>query len=197
MKLLPWCVLAFVVLAASPGQAQTRSTVDVSGGYQLLHVASNVDETLAKGWYADLSAELIRPLRLVIQAGGNYKSLEQSITIRGVTTQLTGDLKVHEFMGGVRFQPGSNGPVTAFGQALVGAVNGSATVSGSVTTGSIDFLAANGSSSSTEFAMQFGGGVNVRMTDRVGVRAGADYIRVFSDGGGNVFRLGIGAVFPF
>jgi hypothetical protein len=55
------------------------------------------------------------------------------------------------------------------------------------------------STESTEFGMQYGGGVNLLLTDRVGLQAGADYVRVmFEDGGAtNGARVAAGIVIPF
>ena len=52
--------------------------------------------------------------------------------------------------------------------------------------------------SGTNFALQVGGGVNLLVTYKVGVRVGMDYLRIFEEGGGgNVFRFGAGIVVPF
>jgi hypothetical protein len=53
------------------------------------------------------------------------------------------------------------------------------------------------SCSETAFAMQFGGGVNIPMDARWGIRLGADYRPVFFEGDTeNQFRFVIGVVFP-
>ena len=62
---------------------------------------------------------------VVFQVGGNYKSFDESVTIGGITATATADLKVHEFLGGVRLSARSNSAVVPFGQVLVGGINGS------------------------------------------------------------------------
>jgi opacity protein-like surface antigen len=53
----------------------------------------------------------------------------------------------------------------------------------------------NESDSGTDFGLQVGGGVNVMVTAKAGVRVGADYLRVFSeDQGINMFRFTAGIV---
>jgi opacity protein-like surface antigen len=84
--------------------------------------------------------------------------------------------------------------VTPFGEVLAGAVVGS--VDATLTVTGLGTLF-DVSDSATDFAMAFGGGVDIRMSERFGVRASADYIRIFGDEGVNAFRLGVGAVFPF
>jgi opacity protein-like surface antigen len=83
-----------------------------------------------------------------------------------------------------------------FGQILFGAarlsadVEGSATVAGRTTS-------VRESESSNEFALEAGGGVNIRLADRFGVRLDANYLRLGISEGGNALRVGAGVVIPF
>ena len=86
--------------------------------------------------------------------------------------------------------------MTPFGQFLFGAVNGSAkvTASGAIA-GSPGFSFSN-EASGTDLAWQAGGGVQFRLTERVGFRVGADYLSILAEeGGANAFRMGAGVVF--
>jgi len=181
---------------ALPATAQTRG--EFSAGYQLIHAASDIDETLEKGWYADVAGNLTNNVAAVFQVGGNYKTYEESETISGVVTTLSADLRIHEFMGGIRAMARPSPTVTPFVQVLVGGINTSVDVSGEVVVNGTTLLSLDESDSSTNFGLQTGGGVNVNVSDSFGVRFGADYIRVFAeDGGANVVRVAVGAVFPF
>ena len=55
----------------------------------------------------------------------------------------------------------------------------------------------NESESENESAIEAGGGVNIRFTERVGARLGASYVRFGGDDGGNAVRIGAGIVVPF
>jgi hypothetical protein len=150
---------------------------------------------LPTGWYIDLAGNLNRHFGVVFQAGGNYKSVSESATIAGVNASATADLRVHEFMGGVRYNSRANPTVVPFGQFLIGAINGSAkvTASGSVV-GSPGF-SFSGEASGTDLALQAGGGMQLRLTDTFGVRVGADYLHILADEGGvNAFRFAAGVV---
>jgi hypothetical protein len=193
--------------AALPAAAQTPR-IEVSGGYQYFNVSAdlesidtgdvpirNVDQSLPLGWYVDLAGNLNRHFGIVFATGGNYKSINESATFGGLTASASADLRVHEFMGGVRYSSRSNPTVVPFGQFLVGAINGSAkvTASGSVV-GSPGF-SFSGEASGTDIALQAGGGMQLRLADKFGVRVGADYIRFLTDEGGvNGFRFGAGVV---
>jgi len=193
--------------AALPAAAQTPR-IEVSGGYQFLNVSAdlesidtgdvpvrNVDQSLPAGWYVDLAGNLNRHLGVVFATGGNYKSITESATFGGLAASASVDLRVHEFMGGVRYSSRANPTVVPFGQFLVGAINGSAkvTASGSVV-GSPGF-AFSGEASGTDIALQAGGGMQLRLAHKFGVRVGADYIRILADEGGvNAFRFGAGVV---
>jgi opacity protein-like surface antigen len=193
--------------AALPAAAQAPR-IEVSGGYQFLNISADlesidtgdlpvrdVDQSLPTGWYIDLAGNLSRHFGVVFEAGGNYKSITESATFAGVTASATADLSVHEFMGGVRYNSRANPTVIPFGQFLIGAINGSAkvTASGSVV-GSPGF-SFSGEASGTDLALQAGGGMQLRLTDKFGIRVGADYLHILADEGGvNAFRFAAGVV---
>jgi hypothetical protein len=53
----------------------------------------------------------------------------------------------------------------------------------------------NEEDSGTDFGLEAGGGVNFALSDALGLRVGADYLRVFADDdGANAFRFAIGVV---
>ena len=186
------CMIGFVAMirsllltvaalgAALPAAAQTPR-IEVSGGYQFLNVSAdlesidtgdvpvrNVDQSLPAGWYVDLAGNLNRHLGVVFATGGNYKSITESATFGGLAASASVDLRVHEFMGGVRYSSRANPTVVPFGQFLVGAINGSAkvTASGSVV-GSPGF-SFSGEASGTDIALQAGGGMQLRLADKFG-----------------------------
>ena len=166
---------------AVPVMAQDVPKVDLSGGYNLLRFT---DETLPGGWYADVAGNLSEMIGLVGQVDGNYKTFGFS--------GLSVDTKIHGFMGGVRVNSRRNAKAVPFGQVLFGGVrtSGSSNLSG--------VLPFSVGESETDAALQVGGGVNVMPAGNVGLRVGADYIRMFTpDQGTNVFRFSAGVVLPF
>ena len=179
---------------AQPAAAQRMGKGEFSAGYQLLNLSVDGEsESLSKGWYVDVVGNLTKMIGVAVEVGGSYKTITESATAGGITATATADFKVHEFMGGIRATSRSNPTVAPFGQVLVGAMNGSFTVSGSAPGQSFSF-----SDSGTNFALQLGGGVNIGVADKVGVRIGADYVRIFEEGGGaNAFRFGVGVNVPF
>jgi hypothetical protein len=178
--------------ASSPVAAQERSAFDVSGGYQVIGIQGDVDETLGKGWYADVGGNFGRYFAAVFQVGGNYKTYTESLTESGMTLTAEAGLDVHQFMGGLRVK-GGPGPITPFVQFLAGGATSSAEV-----TASFNGSSFTASDSGTDFVTQIGGGVTFQFTDRVGVRAAGDYLRIWEeDEGLNGFRFGAGLVFPF
>ena len=185
-----------VVATAAPVAAQSTPKVELSGGYQFLNFSlDGQNEAMPLGWYFDVAGNLTPMLGVVFQVGGNYKTFDESATIAGVTAAASADLKVHEFLGGVRMNFRSNRAIVPFGQFLVGAVNGSVKVSGSATIPGQAPITFNQENSGTDFGLQAGGGVNFGLTDAIGLRAGADYQHVFAEGdGANLFRFHIGVV---
>ena len=174
--------------SVAPASAQ-EPPVELSGGYQLVSLDPGHDtQTLKTGWYVDLAGNLTRTVAIVGQVGGNYRSRD-----------LLGDelrFSLHEFMGGIRASHRANTTVVPFGHALAGAVRATLSFQGE-------------GESVTKFALQFGGGVNVRLTPRIGIRVGADYLRIFNgqegrdigdlsggDMGNHALRFVAGAVVP-
>jgi Outer membrane protein beta-barrel domain len=189
-RLFRGCLTLVLVLGrfVAPASAQ-EAHVELSGGYQLISLEPGHDtQTLRTGWYGDLAGNLTRVLAIVGQVGGNYRSRDV----------LGNDLRfsMHEFMGGIRASRTANTTVVPFGQVLAGPVRANLSLMGEGV-------------SVTKFALQFGGGVNWRLTQRIGIRVGADYLRIFNgqegrdigdlsggDRGEHALRFVAGAVLP-
>ena len=197
MQRLPGRVLGLclAVLAVSvPVAAQTTPRTEISGGYQF--VTFSVDEeseSLPKGWYFDVAGNVSPMFGIVFQVGGNYKTFEESVTLGGGTFTATADLKVHEFLGGVRLSARDNPKLVPYGQVLVGGINGSIELT---TTSTIPGVPAfSEEDSSTNFALVLGGGVNFGVAESVAIRFGVNYLRIFEeDAGSNVFGFHVGVV---
>ena len=194
LRVLACCLAAMAI--AVPASAQTVPKVELSGGYQFINFSVNgANEALPVGWYFDVAGNLTPMLAVVFQVGGNYKTFDESATIAGITATASADLKVHEFLGGVRLNLRSNKAVVPFGQVLVGAFNGSVKVSASATIPGQAPITFDEEASGTDVGIQAGGGVNFGLTDTVGLRAGADYLNVYVEGdGAHLFRFHIGVV---
>jgi hypothetical protein len=153
------CMIAIGI--ARPAAAQG----ELSGGYQYFagkgETADDTWEKFPAGWYADVAAPLSSSVGVVGQVSGNYKHFDADDF----------DFRIHTFMGGVRV--GSRGPVRGFGQVLVGGAN-------------LKAIAAAESVSETDLAIQFGAGVTMMGGGNVGLRVGADYLRIFAKDGGQL-----------
>lgn len=171
---------------ARPASAQTTK-VEVSGGYQYLAAKASGDddfETFPAGWYADVAYKATPMFAVVGNVGGNYKTLEDEGDVK---------FKLHNFMGGVRVNMASR--ISPFGQVLVGGVNLKATGTEGIVSVSL---------SETYLGLMLGGGVTVNASDNVGVRLGADYLRIngkddseLLDSALNGFRFVAGLAFGF
>jgi hypothetical protein len=169
---------AGMLTVAAPVMAQDAPKVEVSGGYSYLHVGDSDElEHVPAGWYADVAGHVTPMLGIVGQVTGNYKTVDDV------------NFKFHTFAAGARVS-GNSGGVSPFGQVLVGI--GRATFN----TDLAGLLPADVSDSSSDPILSLGAGVNVRSGGAVGVRVGADYVRLFSeDDGTNLFRVNVGITF--
>jgi hypothetical protein len=160
------------LLLASAGLAQETPAWDVSGGYSFLR-DQDIEENL-HGWLFSASGHVNDWLEVVGEVGGNYKS----ISVFGSDVNLS----VHSFLGGPRVSMHRNPTVSPFGHVLFGGARASGSFLGEA-------------DSATDFALQPGGGVDVWFRRNLGVRVGADYRRIFSEGEGvNEFRFHAGIV---
>ena len=142
-------------MSTEPAAAQDAAKLEVSGGYQYNRLNASActgsDCSInTNGWYADVAGQ-IRPM------------LSWVGVVDGVYKKESGEwLKLHSYGGGIRISSKKNPKVTPFGQVIVGG----ATFSGE-------------GDSTTAFTLTAGGGVNVPVNDRWGIRAQADYRGIF------------------
>jgi opacity protein-like surface antigen len=188
--------------AALPAAAQTFPRTEISGGYQFVTFSvedaatgENNTESIPKGWYFEVAGNLNPMIGLVFQVGGNYKTVEESVTVAGGTFTAEVDLDVYQFMGGIRLNARKNPRLVPYGQLLVGGINASVELT---TTSTIPGIPAfSQEDSTTNLGVLFGGGVNFGVTDKTGIRFGVDYLRIFAEDegeGSNVFRFHVGVV---
>jgi opacity protein-like surface antigen len=175
-----------------PARAQDNAG-EFSAGWSVLHFE---EETFSRGWYADVLGNLTDSLGAVGEVSGQYRTIDETRLVAGSSVNVSADLRIHSFMGGIRFSVRQNPQIVPFGQALFGLVHGSASVEGSTTVGGRTFTV-DESESDSDAAFALGGGVNVRMTDILALRFAASYFRVIEDGASNSVRFAVGAVFPF
>jgi len=201
VRMLALCVT--LVCVAVPASAQSTPKAEISAGYQFLNFSvegggavPEENESMPKGWYFDVAGNLNPMIGIVFQVGGNYKTFEESFSAGGATASTTVDLKVHEFLGGVRLNARTAATVTPFVQVLAGGINGSVEATATATIPGQPPFSFSDSDSGTDFALEIGGGVNFPLSAAVGLRVGADYLRIFEeDAGANLFRFTVGIVF--
>ena len=183
---------ALLLALPTPARAQSGAG-EFSAGWQLLHFE---EETFNRGWYADALFNLSDGIGVVGVVGGHYRTLDETEFVSGFPVDVTADLGIHSFMGGMRLSAPQNPRIVPFAQGLIGMVHGSASVEGSATLAGRTFTV-DESESDTDLAFELGGGVNIGLTDTVGLRLGASYFRVVEEGASNAVRFAAGVVFPF
>jgi opacity protein-like surface antigen len=185
--------LATLLLAIpQPARAQNNSG-EFSAGWQVLHFE---EETFSRGWYADVLGNLTDNLGVVGEVSGHYRTIDETRVVAGVPVSVSADLRIHSFMGGVRFSLRQNPQIVPFGQALLGLVHGSASIEGTTTVAGRT-LTVDESESDSDMALALGGGVNVGVTNNLALRFAASYFRVIEEGASNSVRFAVGVVFPF
>jgi hypothetical protein len=203
----PVIVSLFLIAIGSPAAAQGVPRGEFSAGWKLLRAMDaflDADETIPAGWYADVAGNVNDIIAIAVEVAGAYKSFGQTVTVPfgqapvpglPVPVNVTADVKLHTFMGGIRFGQ-RNRRVAPFGEVLFGVAHGSAGIEGSATVLGRT-ISVRESESSNEFAFDVGAGINIKFTDRIGMRVTGSYLRVGAGDGGNGLRLGAGIVVPF
>ena len=185
---------------ALPAHAQDAGRGDFSAGWRVLRAMdAGIDgesEAFPLGWYADVAVNLDDAFAIVGDVAGAYKSIDGTETALGVTVSSNADIKIHTFMGGLRYSSRRNPKIVPFAQVLFGVARGSLDLEQSVTVAGRT-TSLSESDSSNEFAFDIGGGVTLPATERIDVRVGASYLRIGADDGGNAFRVSVGVVYPF
>jgi opacity protein-like surface antigen len=194
VRVLSVCLVVLGV--ALPAAAQTFPRTEISGGYQFVTFSVEDDsESIPKGWYFEVAGNLNPTIGLVFQVGGNYKTVEESVTVGGGTLNAEVDLDVYQFLGGLRLNARNNPRLVPYGHLLVGGINAAVEVT---TTSTIPGVPAfSEQDSSTNLGLLFGGGVNFGVAENTGIRFGVDYLRIFAEDegeGSNVFRFHVGLV---
>jgi hypothetical protein len=149
-----FCVLILVGVVTVPSRALAADypTVEVAGGYAILH-DNSVSQNFPTGWFLSASGNISQVLGIVGELSGAYK-----------TASLLGtdvNLSMHSFMAGPKFAS-RQGQVTPFAQLLVGAARASGGILGV-------------SVSETDLAVQPGAGIDVNLGPNLGFRLGANY----------------------
>jgi opacity protein-like surface antigen len=175
-----------------PARAQNNAG-EFSAGWRVLHFE---DETFSRGWYADVLGSLNDSLGVVGEVSGHYRTIDETRVVAGFPVGVSADLRIHSFMGGIRFSARQNPQIVPFGQATLGLVHGSASVEGSTTVAGRT-ITVDESESDSDTAFELGGGVNVAVSDNMGLQFGASYFRVIEEGASNSVRFAVGVVFPF
>ncbi len=136
----------------------------MAGGYTFLN-NTNAAQTYS-GWAVSAGAVLDGTVGLVGEVASSYTTMN-SLGIDVALTELS-------FLGGPKVVAHRVGAVTPFVQVLAGGVR---------LTGSAPTILGTISLSDTNVAVQPGGGVDVRVSPRVGLRLQGDYRMLFVTGG--------------
>lgn len=182
----------FALFAALPtgSNAQERGFIpvpvaEVAAGYTFLRDYENVEPgtsgtNLPTGWFTSGAYNVNHWMGLVGEATGSYKNGAFERFEDGLN--VSADLRAYTVMGGPRFFY-KRGRMSPFAQVLAGTahhrITGKAIMEG---------LNIGSTETTTDFALQPGGGLTVYLTESVGVRLAGDYRAVFFNDEGETYR---------
>jgi hypothetical protein len=156
-----------------PAFAQSPSLIDATGGYALLR-DQRIEQNL-QGWFAAATLHVTSWLGVTGEVDGTYGSPPL------FGTSL--DLSIRAIMAGPRVSIRRSARFAPFAHVLVGSARATAGILGQ-------------SDAVTDTAVQTGGGVEIRLAPRAGLRVGGDYRRVLADDPGDQYRFTASLVVP-
>lgn len=204
-------VVSLLFLSPLCARAQETPNVELFGGYSYFRTENGGN---LHGWNGSVAVNLNKWFGVVVDVGGHYDSdssrlefipnLPDFPTFPGIppiTFRSERDRKIHTVMAGPRFSYRKMEKLTPFAHALFG-------VSRTHTEDLFQSSSISSFSSSTDttFAMAIGGGLDVKLSKRLALRAiqadylyqrfGFDRLGLFNTPHHN-FRAGVGIVFRF
>jgi len=160
-------------------QAQDNNRVEFYGGYNYLHSDSGIEEELdnsevnfnSHGFNASLTGNFSR----YVGAKFDYSFHSKSRNFVDATNNFSASLRTNQFLGGVQFKDNAKegGRFRPFAHVLGGLANQNLSASGIGTfpvPGGGGNTAFDSSVSSNNFAMVFGGGIDVKVSHNVDIR---------------------------
>ncbi len=168
-------MIAVCLLLSLSAMAANEPKIDAFAGYQYTRVDIGDAGVNLNGWNGSVAGNFTEHLGIAGDFSGAYK------------TENGASLKVHTYTFGPVISGRKEGPFVPFAHALFGGFRASAGFGGA-------------SASSNGFAMILGGGLDARMSDRLGIRvAQFDWESLRSDGSAanKNFRYSAGVVFHF
>ena len=151
-----------------PAFAQNTPAIDVAGGYSFLR--DQEAEVNLHGWLASVGINLNSSVGLVGEIGRNTKTYDSA----GIDFL---EVSANTFMGGLRFASYASTAIAPFAQVLFGATKLEGNLLGL-------------SDEVTEFSVQPGVGVDLRIQRTVAIRLGGDYRYIATEGEArNQFRF--------
>lgn len=162
--------LTLAALFSFTAAAQTDTPkVDVFAGYAFGSIDADLDRLAAHGFGFSITGNINRYLGIT----GEYSYGRGNLDFQVGNTRIDTNVNVNLFMAGPRLHARGE-RVTGFVHALFGGAHSSADVSAP---------GVSVSSSGTNFAMAFGGGADINVSEKFAIRIiQADYIPVRADG---------------
>ena len=140
------------------------------------------------GWYVEITRNVNGWFGIVGEVGGAYGTKGERISNNRIADVAS---TLHTFMGGIRLSARLNRRIVLVHPVLVGGAH-----AGVRTDAGAEALR----TSETQFALQPGVGINLAVTDDVGMRLAADYRRVVLGDDridDSEYRVILGIVLPF
>ena len=156
---------AIMIIGVPAGAAAADGKVDIAGGYSFERITNEPATNFPGCWFAAVGFNVVPMFDVVADFSGARKT--ESETVQGVSVDESVKMYGYLFGPRVRSNPGM---VRVFGQVLFGGhtIKASGSASAAGRTVSVD-------SSENDFAVQPGGGVDVKINDQWSARGGVNY----------------------
>lgn len=172
-------VLVLLLGVSTAASAQDVSITDLFAGYSFNRCVNDTTECDLQGWNAALDFNVNNNWAITVDFSGHYGTYDDEVPYIGA------DVKSHNFLFGPKYTFGSSERARPYVHALFGINH-------------VNPEAASPLTVENNFTQAYGGGVDVKLSDKVFVRAiQVDYLGIRREGykAENNFRFAAGFVF--
>lgn len=184
-------VAATLLMVSASPRFLAAQPLDLAGGYSFARITNGDGLNEPVGWFGSVGVGITSIFAIVGEVNGAYKTDSETFgdpTLGSIRVEASH--QAHSYLGGPRVMS-RPGTVRVFGQVLFGGETDHLSATGTYGTFSYSH-----SDSVTNFAIQPGGGVDVKLAKTLGLRFGGSFRAVDGDGEwGKIVQLYTGVVF--
>jgi outer membrane protein with beta-barrel domain len=184
-------VAAILLMVSAAPRLVAAQPLDMAGGYSFARITNGDGLNEPVGWFGSIGVGITSMFAIVGEVNGAYKTDSETFADPAFgSVRVEASHQAHSYLAGPRLmsRPGN---VRVFGQVLFGGETDHVSATGA--SGAFSYSSSN---TETNYAIQPGGGVDVKLANAVGLRVGGSFRAVHTTGDwGKIVQFYTGVVF--